>query len=108
MDNKIHSQQTDIGLIETTKTDFKSELLDDGTLFSSHTVNTLIDLESKDHNKNQNNNNNNITSNTTNNTHNYQNHQHRQPVNSTELTQNSDPLNTVVPTLPIMTTPLPF
>ena len=44
---------------------------------------------------------------TTNNTHIYQNHQHRQPVVSTELTENSDPLNTTLPTLPNVKTPLP-
>ena len=86
---------------ETTETDFNSTLLDDGTLFSSHTVNTLIDLGENDQNNNQNNNNNNnnhnSTTNTTDNTHIYQNHQHRQSVNSTELTQNSDPLNTTIP-----------
>ena len=38
---------------------------------------------------------------------NYQNHRNRQPVNSTELTQKSDPLNTALPQLPIINTPLP-
>ena len=50
---------------ETTETDFNATLLDDGTLFSSHTVNTLIDLGDNDQNNNQNNNNNdNSTTNT--------------------------------------------
>ena len=106
MDTIVHSQQTDTRLNETTKTDFNSILLDDGTLFSSHTVNTLIHLENNDQNNNQNNNYNNVTSKTTNTTHIYQNHKHRQPVNSTELTQNSDPLNTNLPTLPNLNTPL--
>ena len=96
---------------ETTETDFNSSLLDDGTLFSSHTVNTLVDLEDNDQNNNQNNNknnnNNNSTTNTTDSIHTYQNHQHRQPVNSTELTRNSDPLNTTIPILPNVNTPLP-
>ena len=38
---------------------------------------------------------------------NYQNQQNRQPVNSTELTQNSDPLNTTLPQIPNINTPLP-
>ena len=37
----------------------------------------------------------------------YQNHQHRQPVNSTELRQNSDPLNRTIPPIPNVNTPLP-
>ena len=37
----------------------------------------------------------------------YQKHQKRQPVNLTELTQNSDPLNTTMPILPNVNTPLP-
>ena len=86
------------------ETDFNSTLLDDGTLFSSHTVNTLIDLEDSYQNNNINTNNNS----TTGNTHIYQNHQHRQPVNSTELTQNLDPLNTTIPILPNINTPLPL
>ena len=69
---------------ETTETDFNSTFLDDRTLFSSHTVNTLIDLE--DNVKN-----NISTINTTENTNIYQAYQHRQTVNSTELTQNSNP-----------------
>ena len=64
---------------------------------------TLIDLEDNDQNNNQNN----STTNTTDNTHIYQNHQHIQPVNSTELTQNSIPLNTTIPTFPNVITPLP-
>ena len=77
------------------------------TVFSSHTVIPLIDLESNDQNKSQNNNNKNVTNNTTNNTYINQNHHHRQPVNSTEWTQKSDPLNTTLPTLPNMNAPLP-
>ena len=37
----------------------------------------------------------------------YQNQQHRKPVYSTELTQNSDPLNTTLSTLPSINTPSP-
>ena len=40
MDNMIHSQQLDPRRSETTETDLNSTLLDDGTLFSSHTVKT--------------------------------------------------------------------
>ena len=47
------------------------------------------------------------TANTTDNTQIYHNHQHRQPVNPTKLTQNSNPLNTIIPTLPNVNTPLP-
>ena len=50
METMIHSQQSESRISETTDTDFNSTLLDDGTLFSSHTVNTLIDLEDNDQN----------------------------------------------------------
>ena len=95
MDTIIHSQQTDTRINKTTETDFHSTLLDDGTLFPYHTANTLIGLEANDQNKNYNNNNN-VTNYTTNNTHFYQNTQNRQPLNSTELTQNSEPLNRIL------------
>ena len=36
----------------------------------------------------------------------YQNHPHRQPVISTEIAKNSNPLNTTLPTLPNVNTPL--
>ena len=81
--------------------------MDGGTLFSPHTVNKFTDIERNDQNNNHNNNNNNVTNNITDNTHIYQSHQHRQPMNSTELTQNSAPLNTTLPTLPNVNTPLP-
>ena len=69
MDTIIHSQQSESRLNETTETDSNSTLLDDGTLFSSHTVSTLIDLGNNDLNNNQNNNNNNNSAtNITNNT----------------------------------------
>ena len=108
MDTLIHNQHSETRMNETVETDFNSTLLDDGTFFSSHTVNSLIDLDENDQNNNQNNNNhvNNIS--TINNTNNYRNNQHRQPVNSTELTQNSDPLNSTIPILPINNTPLPL
>ena len=80
------------------------DLLDD--CLSSHTVNTLIDLEDNDQINNYNNNKNN-TNDTTNNTNIYQNTQNRQPIHSTELIQISDPLNTYLPTLPNVNTPLP-
>ena len=77
----IYSEQSESRINETTEKDFNSTLLDDGTLFSSHTVNTLVDLEDNDQNNNQNINNNNSnnhnsTTNTTDNTYFYQNHQH--------------------------------
>ena len=102
MDTIIHSQP-DTRLNETIETDFNSISLDDG----SHTVNTLIWFESNDQNNNHNNNNKNVTNNTTDNAQNYRNHQHRQHVNSTELTKNSDPFKTTLPTLPDVNTPLP-
>ena len=102
MDAIVHSQPTDTYTKETTETEFNSTLLDDGTLLSSHTVNSSIDLE--DHGQNTTRNNNTTTAKeTTNNTNIYKN----QRVNSTELTQNSDPLNTTLPNLPIVNTPLP-
>ena len=51
--------------------------------------------------------NNHSTTNATENTNVYQNHQHRQPVNSTELTQNSNPIHTLIPPLPNVNKPLP-
>ena len=73
--------------------------------FFHHTLNTLslIDLE----NNNNHNNINQVFSETTNNINFYENHRKRQPVNSTELIQNSDPLNTTLPVLPILNKPLP-
>ena len=44
MDTIIHSQQSESRMNETTEADLNSTFLDDGTLFSSHTVNTLGDL----------------------------------------------------------------
>ena len=102
MDTIKHNPPPDNRMNETTENDFNSTLLDHGTLFSSHAVNTVIDLEEK----NNNNTNYHDVYNTTD-THLYQNHQNRQPVNSTELTQNSDPLNTTIPPLPNVNTPLP-
>ena len=86
---------------------FNSTLLDDGTIFLSRTVNTWIDLENNDQNSKNINNNNNVTHNIIDNTLICQNYQHRQPVNLTELTQNSDPMNTALPILPKVNTPLP-
>ena len=91
MDTIVHNQQSETRMNETTETDFNSTLLDDGTLFSSHAVITIIDLAENNNNTNQ------PTANTAEDTHLYQNHQHRQPIISTELTQNSDPLNTTIP-----------
>ena len=100
METIIHSQQSESRINKTTQTFFNSTLLDDGTLFSSHRVNTLIDLEDNDQN-------NNTTTNTTENTNVYQNHQHRRPVNSSELTQKSNPLGTTIPPFPNINTPSP-
>ena len=68
METIIHSRQSESRISETAETDFNSTLLDDGTLFSSHTVNTLVDLKFGDQN-------NNTTTNTTEKTNIYQNHQ---------------------------------
>ena len=107
LDTIVHSQPTDIYINETIETDFNATLLVDGTLFSLHTVKTLINLEDHGQNITRNKNNNyNIADETTNNTNIYHNHQQRQPVNSTELTQNSYPLNATLPTLPNVNTPL--
>ena len=104
LDALVHSKPTDTFINETTETDFNSTLLDNGTLVSSHTVNTLIALE--DHSQNTTRNNNTTTANEiTHNTNIYQNQQHEQPVNSTGLTQNSDPLNTILSILPNVNTP---
>ena len=107
MDTIIHSQPTGTFINETIDSDFNSTLLDDGTPFSSHTVNTLIELDDNGQNNSYSNKNNNATNDTTNNTNIYRNHQHRQPVKSTGLTQNSGPLNKTLPTLPNINTPLP-
>ena len=100
METKFHSQQLESRINKTTETDFNSTFLDDGTLFSTHTVNTLNDLEDNDQKINS-------TANTTKNTNVYQNHQQRQPVNSIQLTLNSNPLNTTTPPIPNVNTPLP-
>ena len=73
--------------------------------FSSHTVNTLslFDLENKNNHKN----NIGAIKHATNNTNFYENHRSREPVKSTELTQNLDPLNTTLPLIPKINTPLP-
>ena len=105
MDTIIHSQPTGTCINETAETDFNSTLLDDGTIFSSHKVNTFIDPEDNGQNNHHSNNNNNAANDTTNNTNIYQNHQHIQPVNSIELTQNFEPLNTTLSTLLNINTP---
>ena len=68
IDTMVHSQPTDTYANETTETDFNSTLSENRTLFSSSTVNTLIDLEDHGQNENQNNYNNKIADDTTNNT----------------------------------------
>ena len=98
----IHNPPPENRINETAETDINSTLLDDETLFSSHAVNTVIDLK-----ENNNNNTNYHDVDNTIDTHLYQNHQNRQPVNSTELTQNSDRLNATIPPLPNVNTPLP-
>ena len=59
---------------------------------------SLFDLENID----KNNNNLEVNNISTNKTNIYENYRNRQPVNSTELTQNSDPLKTNLPLLPIL------
>ena len=102
MNTIIHNQPTENRMNDTTETDFTFTLLDDGTLFSSHAVNTIIILKD-----NNNNNNNYPATIKTTDTHLYQNHQNRHPINSTELTQNLYPLNTTIPPLPNINTLLP-
>ena len=98
LDTIIHSQPMNLNFKETTET-FNSTLLVDGIIFSLHTVNTLslIDFEQNNKKNNNNNNNNNYNdetlTNTTNNIILSENHKNRQDATSTELTQNSDPLN---------------
>ena len=72
MDALIHPQYSENRVNETPETDFNSTLLDDGTLFSSHTMNILIELDDNDQNNNQNNNNHTNKNPTTDNTNNYQ------------------------------------
>ena len=97
MDTLVNSRTTDTNFRKTTDNNFNSTLLDDGTLFSFHTVNTLIDLENQDNNNISNKKNYNYTnSDTTSNTNTYEDHKHCKLVNSTELTQKSDPLNTTL------------
>ena len=103
LDTIVRSKPTDTYINKTIETDFNSTLLDDGIFFASHTDNTLID-----HGQNTTRSNNTTTANeTTNSTIIYRNQQHRQPVNSNELSQNSDPLITTISTLPNVNTPLP-
>ena len=87
MDTIIRSQPTDTCINEAAEADFNSPLLDDGTLFSSDTGNTLIGLADNGQMNNHNKNNNNVANGTSNNTNIYQNSQQRQPVNSIKLTQ---------------------
>ena len=107
MDTIIQSQPMKSILNESTETDFNSTLLDDGTLFSSHTVKTISLTDLENNNNNINNNNHEVINDTANNTIIYESHRNRQPVKSTELTQSSDPLNTTLPLLPNINTPLP-
>ena len=92
---------------ETSETSFNSTLLGDGTIFSSHTVNTLklIYLENNDNINIKNFNHNNTINDTNNNINIYENHRH--PVKSTEFTHNSDSLNTTNLPLLKINTPLP-
>ena len=64
----------------------------DGTIFLSHTVNTvsLVDLDNNNNNRNDDNN---STKNINNNTNKYENQTTQQPVTLTELTHRSDQLN---------------
>ena len=95
----------DSKLKETTEIDSFSTLLEDVTLFSSHTVNRLSLIDPQ--NNNNKNNNNEVIGVTTNNTDIYESHGTKQPVNTNVLTQNSDPLNTTLPLLSNINTPLP-
>ena len=92
MDTMTQLKPMNSNLNETTESNFNSTLFDDGTLFSSHTVNniSLIDLENNNNNdkNNDNTNNHEVINPTVNNKNIYENHRSRQPANSTELTQN--------------------
>ena len=81
MDTITQSKPMNSNLNETTETNFNSTLIDDGTLFSSHTVNTLslIHLENNNNNNKNNNNTNNheVIKDTTNNKNNYENHRNK-------------------------------
>ena len=107
MDTIIRSQPTDTCINEAAEAGFNSPLLDEETLFSSDTGNTLIGLDENGQMNNHNKNNNNVANGTPNSTNIYQIFQQKQPVNSTKLTQNSDPLKTTLPTLHNINTPLP-
>ena len=101
----FHSRPVDSKLKETTEIDCFSTLLEDVTLFSSHTVNSLSPIDPEKNNNE--NNNNEIIDVTTNNKNIYESHGTKQPVNSNVLTQISDPLNTTLPLLSNINTPLP-
>ena len=79
MDTIVHNPPPDNRMNETLEKDFNSTLLDDGTIFSSHAVNTVIILE-----ENNNNNTNYPDIDNTIDTHLYRNQQNRPPINSTE------------------------
>ena len=107
MDTRVQYKPVDSNQKETTEAYFNSTLLDDGALFSSHTINTLslIGLENNNnnnHNKKTPYNNTNIDT-----TNNYENLRYQEPVNSTEVTQGSDSLNTTHSFLTNVNTPLP-
>ena len=58
-DRIVHSQPMDKKSNEPTETDFCSTLLDNGTLFLSHTINTLLQIDLENNNNKDTNNNNN-------------------------------------------------
>ena len=106
-DTVAHSQPLDSNYNDTTETDFNSTLLSDGTFFSLHTVNTLSLIDPKNNNDNNYNNNSSNKKTNNNTTSIYKNHRDRQLVNSTELTHNSDQLNTTLPLLSNTNSTLP-
>ena len=71
-----------MGTNETKETDFNSTLLDDGTIFSSHTKNFSSPIGFQNNNNINNNNNK------------YENYRNQRPINSTEITQSPNQLNT--------------
>ena len=95
----------DTNLNETTETNICSTLLDNRTLVSSHTVNTLSLIDLENHGNNNNHTDTIYDSNDNKNL--YENHRHRQTVISTDFAQNSIPLNTTLPALPNINKPLP-
>ena len=103
MDTIVFVQTKDSNLNENTETDFNSALLDDEQFFHLTLPKKFSPIEFKKIN----NNNKEVNIHTIDNAEIYQSHRNRQPVISSELTQNSDLFNSSLPLLSNITTPLP-